>query len=216
MDANEYLEKIVAENYKREIDQEENVVRSLPFVAASLAVLATIISFSRSYVPDYTFDVYTSIVYVLILGFGISIVAVIGFLFLAVVPRAFHYLARPDDLQNYAAGLRTYYEQQPDITPENIEKGIVYDVRQTMIDQYVNGAINNQAINVSRSSARARAFTALVAALGFAFLALGTISVHEVVKGYDRATPTPKAASPTKTGATSDADRYQRGMDLQG
>jgi len=54
MDANEYLEKIVAESYKREIDQEENVVRSLPFVAAALAVLATIMIFLRSYIPLYS------------------------------------------------------------------------------------------------------------------------------------------------------------------
>jgi hypothetical protein len=48
MDANEYLETLVADSYKRELDQEENVVRSLPFAAAALAVVSTIMVVIRA------------------------------------------------------------------------------------------------------------------------------------------------------------------------
>lgn len=34
----EYLEKLFADAYKRELEQEENVVRSLPFIAAIASV----------------------------------------------------------------------------------------------------------------------------------------------------------------------------------
>ncbi len=44
----EYAEKIISDAFKREIDQEENVVRSLPFFATSLGVLAAATGVVRS------------------------------------------------------------------------------------------------------------------------------------------------------------------------
>jgi hypothetical protein len=43
----EYLEKFIADSFKRESDQEENVVRSLPFFATSLGVLAASVGLVR-------------------------------------------------------------------------------------------------------------------------------------------------------------------------
>ena len=39
MEGDEYLEKIVAASYAREIDQEENIFRTLPFAATALAII---------------------------------------------------------------------------------------------------------------------------------------------------------------------------------
>jgi hypothetical protein len=51
MKLNEYLEKLGADSYKREIDQEENVVRSLPFAATFLVLLASVLAFIADYIP---------------------------------------------------------------------------------------------------------------------------------------------------------------------
>jgi hypothetical protein len=177
MDA-EYLEKILAESYKREIDQEENVVRSLPFVAAALAVLFTIVSFIKGYIPAYSAGTYAILIYALFVSFGISVASAICFLFFAVYPRRFKYLASSQELYSYVEQLRDYYAGLGSI-PEEAQKAIVEDVRIFMIEQYTLGSTRNQINNVARSAARSRAFTGLVLALGLAFLIVTIISVHE-------------------------------------
>ena len=182
MDANEYLEKIVAESYKREIDQEENVVRSLPFVAVTLAVLSTIMIVLKSYIPEYSLNIYPFIVWLMLIAFGMLIMMVIYFLHDAVRHRSFQYVAPADQLYTYATQLRLYYGTLGK-TPEEIEQGIIEDARILMIEQYAIGATYNQQINIDRSRARARAFSSLLLALALAYGIVVTISAHEVVKG---------------------------------
>lgn len=186
MDANEYLEKMLAENYQREIEQEENVVRSLPFVAAALAVLVTIASFVKSYIPAYSTNAYTISIYVLVFSFSGAVLLVIWFLLVAVYPRHFLYLASSQELYNYVENLRDYYNQLG-TPPDDAQTLIVEDVRIFMIEQYTLGSTQNQANNVARGAARSRAFTSLVLALGLAFLIAAIISVHEATKGNDSA-----------------------------
>ncbi len=51
MEGDEYLEKIVAASYAREVDQEENVFRTLPFAATALAIIFTFVVFIKNDVP---------------------------------------------------------------------------------------------------------------------------------------------------------------------
>lgn len=181
-DASEYLEKIAAEGYKREVDQEENVIRSLPFVVAALALLVTILGFSRVYVPIYSFHIYPMLVFSVLSCLGVAIGISILFLFITVIPREFRYLSRIADLQEYAQSLRDYYSQLHE-DPEDIEKGVIGDIRILMIEQYAIGATHSQVTNNRRYGARAKAFTSLVVALALAFVFVAAISIHEAVEG---------------------------------
>lgn len=181
MDANEYLEKIAAESYKREVDQEENVVRSLPFVVAAMALLVTILGFAKIYIPVYSINFYPIFVFSILLGVGVSVGISILFLFLTVIPREFRYLSRTSDLQEYARSLRDYYSQLHDV--DDIDKSVVEDIRILMIEQYAIGTTYSQTMNNNRYGARAKAFTSLVVALALAFVFLATISIHEIVEG---------------------------------
>jgi ABC-type antimicrobial peptide transport system permease subunit len=49
--AAEYLEKIVADGFRRELEQEENVVRSLSFFATSLGVLVAFLGLATPLLP---------------------------------------------------------------------------------------------------------------------------------------------------------------------
>src|SRR5271169_5475947 len=109
MDANQYLEILVAESYKRELDQEENVVRSLPFAAAALAVTSTTILVIRAYIPAEAIGFYPIAVWALLIGFGISIAPALWFLFLAVAPKRLQYLSPANELYSYVNDLRNYY-----------------------------------------------------------------------------------------------------------
>jgi hypothetical protein len=174
--------KIVAESYKREIDQEENVARSLPFVAATLAILTTMMIFLRNYIPEYSLDIYQFVVWLMLVTFGALITITIYFLHDAIRHRSFQYVAPADQLYAYATQLRLYYGTLGK-TPEEIERSIIEDARILMIEQYAIGATYNQRINIDRSRARARAFSSLLLALALAYGIVVTISAHEVVKG---------------------------------
>ncbi len=47
----EYLEKLFAEAYRREIEQEETVIRSLPFIAAIASVIVAVLRDIGSELP---------------------------------------------------------------------------------------------------------------------------------------------------------------------
>lgn len=185
MDENEYLEELMAASYKREIDQEENVVRSLPFVAVGLAVLSTIMIFVSKFIPEYRFKSYVIVVCGMLFFFGCLIILVIIYLLLAVSGPRFQRVSNPTELYLYSKRLEKYYG---DIgrTPEQIAQAVVNDMRLLMSQQYATCSAYNQAINVAHSRARARAFVSLVMAVALAFGIVVTISVHEAMNGSSR------------------------------
>jgi hypothetical protein len=109
MKLDEYLEKVVAEGYKREIDQEENVARSLPFVAASLAVLVSILGFVRNDIPALSVEWFAIGIWALVAVLGILILIVIYYLFHCVRRRQFRYITKETELLEYSEKLREFY-----------------------------------------------------------------------------------------------------------
>jgi hypothetical protein len=187
MEANEYLENLLAESYKRELDQEENVIRSLPFAAAALAVISTIMVVVRSYVPADAIGLYPMVVWALLIAFGISVGLALCFLFLAVAPTRLQYLSPSNELYSYVNDLRDYYTSLG--TPlGKIEQQVIEDTRTFMIEQYTIGATHNQRVNVERSRVRTRAFATLIIALALAFATVVIILAHGAIKRGDNGT----------------------------
>jgi hypothetical protein len=182
MNENEYLEALMAESYKREIEQEENVIRSLPFVVVGLAVISTIMIFVSKYIPTLSFDSYRLIVWGMLIVFGCLIVSVIIFLLRAVSGVRFLRVRNSTDLYEYFMKLSKYYRDLGR-TPSQISEAVVNDMRILMAQHYAISSTHNQAINFSRSKARARAFVSLVFAIALAFGIVVIISVHEAVNG---------------------------------
>gem|GEM_PF-1184564 len=183
--AAEYVEKLVSESFKRELDQEENVVRSLPFFATSIGVLMTLVGFARSALPALTWEVWSVLAYGFLAGILISLAAVLVFLYQAVYERRFLYPMAEPELIGYATQLTGYYEvianssQQLGDTPECPDLGtvdalVVRDVRAAVTKQAAEAAVRSRSKTLLRLKARARAFSALLAALAFA---LGLIVV---------------------------------------
>jgi hypothetical protein len=56
----DYLEKTFADAYRKEIDQEENIWRSLPFFAATLALQLTAVAQIRDWVNAATGTILTN------------------------------------------------------------------------------------------------------------------------------------------------------------
>lgn len=182
MEGDEYLEQILAASYTKEIDQEENVFRTLPFAAAALAIIFTFLVFIRSDVPDRMTGAYSIVVCGLLAIFWTVIASSLCFLWLAVAAKPLQYLSAPNELYRYVTDLRNYYAASR--TPATqIEQQIVDDVRSLMIAQYTLGATHNQRINGKRLRARSRAFQTLIVALSVALLVTAIIWIHKLVRG---------------------------------
>jgi hypothetical protein len=197
--AAEYLEKLIAESFKRELDQEENVIRSLPFFATSIGVLVTFIGFVRGLLPAFSWTSwpvlgYGVLVHGSLAGLLVSLIALLLFLYQAVRERKFNYPMSEAEMLNYIAGLTTYYrdlaEQSPgsgggeEIDPmEVIDRAVVDDIRATMMGQMAASAAVSRSNNLARLKARARAFSALMTALGFALVLIVAILIHDALNG---------------------------------
>jgi hypothetical protein len=182
MDANEYLEKILADSYRREVTQEERLARSLPSFATTLAVLAIIVGVLRPAIPMLSWSLFSVGIHSILLFLGVCAFLAILFLLRALWPRSFAYLMRENELNAYIRNLRRYY-RHTDLATAEIEEAIAADVRDAMIEQYAEGAIRNRANNAERASARGYALSALLAALAFAFLMIAALLVHDGMRG---------------------------------
>lgn len=182
MESDEYLEKIVAASYAREIEQEENVFRTLPFAAAALAIIFSFIVLIKSDVPGQVDGVYPIVIWVMLSLFWIVIAVSLCFLWLAIAARPLQYLSRPDELYQYVAELRNYYTALG-IPVAQVGQHIIADLRTLMIEQYALGAVHNQRINERRLRARTRSFQTLVVALVLAVATVVIIMGHKLARG---------------------------------
>ena len=182
MQGDEYLEKIVAASYAREIDQEENIFRTLPFAAAALAIIFTFMVFIKNDVPDRLTGVYGIVIWVMLALFWIVIAFALCFLWATVAAKPLQFLSPPNELYRYVTDLRDYYTAFR--TPsDEIEQKVFEDTRTFMIEQYTLGAIHNQRINERRLRARTRAFQSLIVALIVALATVAVLLGHKIVRG---------------------------------
>lgn len=110
----DHLEKTLADNYRKEIDQEENVWRSLPFFAATLALqLAAVLGLADKLPPlqgEHTWWVLVPISVT-----ALATLLTLVFMAAAIAPARFRYIAPEPDLREYALQLEDAEQAHPEI-----------------------------------------------------------------------------------------------------
>lgn len=145
-DTLDHLEKTLADNYRKELDQEENVWRSLPFFAAALALqLAAIVNLVQ-YLP-HSDDAVSAWIAVPAAATAISTVASLVFIAAAIAPARFKYLAPEPDLVRYAAEL----DNETDLDPSNDAQK---NFKEGLVAQYALATDWNRRINQRRAQRR--------------------------------------------------------------
>lgn len=207
----EYLEKILEASFKREFEQDENVVRSLPFFATALGVIVAIFSQIITRMPAPETGA-AGIVNIMLAGAAGAFTWVLWCLFQIV--RVREYKVPPDEqkLVAWAEALRAYYAKQGK-TPAQAEKAATSDLRNRMIAAYAESAVHNREVNRSKFKHRTIGLTWLVILMALATLAVGVIFVekrwisnlHHRETGHveDTGPPSADARAVTPTGQTS-------------
>ena len=168
----DHIERVLADAYHREIEHEENVWRTLPFFAATLALQLTALFQTVEHLPPAGTAAWRAAV-----GFGIvsgatTFVALI-FLAASIMPARFDYIAPEPDLLDFADRLdweRTEAGRGPEASIEPVET-----LKRELARQYALAAEHNRAINRSRAKRRS------IAGLATILSVLATIALVTVI-----------------------------------
>jgi hypothetical protein len=170
------LETLFAEQYRREIDQEENVWRSLPFFSATLAVEVAILSQAAPLLLASSGGLALTVAMIGCL-LALLILAVLHALFRSIRSQPFSYLSSESELLDYVRRLELVVEPNDAETEARIS-GLL---QEQLIEQYRAANEANRRINQRRSQARARAGVLLLASI-IATLALVGVSLAPQIR----------------------------------
>jgi len=181
-----HIEKTLADTYRKEIDQEENVWRSLPFFATTVALqLATIAQFI-SRLPSLRSQFCWISLGLLGLTVIMMLVAV-AFLFACIFPAKFAYIAKETELLLFTQNLISY-EQSLSLAgaaPPATTFDAVETLKITLANQYGATTVHNRRINKRRELFRAIAGLALVLSMLTTLMFVSSI----ITLSYDTLTP---------------------------
>lgn len=178
----EYLERLFGDAYRKEIDQEENVWRSLPFFAATLALQLAGLAQIRDWVGNAQGWLFW-VALALLLSAALATLAALVFLAQSIWPVRFRYVTSEPTLQDYVEEVRATAiaggSSQDDATLT-----VLAAARTVMVQQYAVSASNNRLLNQRRANRRTRAGLATLLSV-FAVLVLVAFVVVSKLHGYD-------------------------------
>ncbi len=153
----DYLEKLFGDAYRKEIDQEENVWRSLPFFAATLALQLAGLAQIRDWVGDARGWLFW-VALALLLSAALATLAALVFLAQSIWPARFRYVTGEPTLQDYVEEVRATAisggSSQDDATLTAVTAA-----RTVMVQQYAVSASNNRMLSAPGQSADAGRFS---------------------------------------------------------
>ena len=180
----DHLERTFADAYRKEIDQEENVWRSLPFFAATLALQLAGLSQIRDWMAGAIGWMFIAAASLLAVA-GAATLAALVFLAFSVWPADFRRVAREPAFRAYAEHVRREAEASApqDARPEDAAQTALVTVKAALAEQYALAVDNNRFVNEGRAKWRTRAGLATLASV-FAVLALVALVVLSTIHGH--------------------------------
>lgn len=197
-----HIEKTLANSYRKEIDQEENIWRSLPFFAATLALqLAALFQLVERLPPLGTGLGWVALV-LLIISVMCSVVA-LSVLAASIYPARFNYIARDTKLLEYALVL-IKDERDPANLAQADPMNALITLKSTLARQYAVATDHNRQINKRREKRRSIAGLATIAAVISTLTLVGVTfayyipghSAKGLAHGSEQTYPEPAAAAP--------------------
>jgi hypothetical protein len=179
-----YIEKTLADSYRKEIDQEENVWRSLPFFAATLALQLAALFQIIDKLPDPTTLIGWLSVAFLALA-GVLTLMSLGYLAASIYPQRFDYIAREPALLNYARNL-IRDEQLPENQTQEDPFSALVTLKTEITRQYAQATDHNRQINKRRERRRSIAGLAALGSVLMTVFLVGTTYAHYLINQVEK------------------------------
>lgn len=191
----DHLEKTFADAYRKEIDQEENVWRSLPFFAATLALQLAALGQVREWLVGLEGSMLLAASVLLGVAGGATLAAIV-FLAFSVWPADFQYVAREPAFRDYAERVRAQAEEAGEA--EAPAEAALRTVKAALAEQYATATDNNRVINQGRARWRTRAG---LATLGSVLAVLVLVGLGVVTNIHGHAQQAAPGVAPQPSGA---------------
>lgn len=179
-----YIEKTLADSYRKEIDQEENVWRSLPFFAATLALQLAALFQIIDKLPDPT-TVIGWVSIILLAAAGLATLVSLGFLAASIYPQRFDYAAKQAALLAYARDL-IRDEQAPENQQQDEPFSALVTLKTEIARQYAQATDHNQQINKRRERRRSIAGLAALGSVLMTVFLVGATYAHYLTARVDK------------------------------
>ena len=175
----DHIEKTLGDAYRKEIDQEENVWRSLPFFAATISFQIAALSQVLLHLPGPGTGAWYDAIASLIIG-AILILVAIGFMAASIAPAEFSYISDEPALLDYARGLdRDERDAAANLAPIDS----LAELKNTLADQYAAATHHNRRINQRRAFHRSLAGLAILGAAIFNMILVVRVMLYYIPQG---------------------------------
>ncbi len=181
-DTLDHIEKTLADAYRKEIDQEENVWRSLPFFAATIALQLAALFQIVERVPPRESEAWSVAVACAAVSGGSTVIAIL-FLAVSILPAKFRYIAPEPELLAYAEDLA---RDELDAAAGGVAgAAAAVDVLKTALArQYAVATHGNRRINQRRGLWRSLAGLATLVSVLATLALVATIAVTYVPRNH--------------------------------
>jgi hypothetical protein len=172
----QYLASLAAESFKREIDADENIWRSMPFFATALVIASALVPTLITHRPALSLSFWSVVAN---LTAGGSVLAMLwAFRWFLGLVRLRDYQYPPNDvaISQYAADLREFHILLGD-PPATLDHLVHSELRAYITKQFAEAAARNRVHNVGKAQARSQALLFIVIGFGLAFFSEATIFV---------------------------------------
>lgn len=170
----EFLSGVVEESFKREVDLDESVWRTLPFFVAAFGLGLPLLG----YISAATAAIQSTIVSISAhLLFGLSIAAfawAFRWFWTVVAPLEYQYPPSDGDLLEYASELHIYHEKTG-LVGDRLDETVAEELRTFVTEQLAAATGKNRGNNALRVQARSQAILFLMVGFGLAILSEAAI-----------------------------------------
>ena len=178
----DHIEKSFADSYRKEIDQEENIWRSLPFFVAALALQFGAVFQLIERLPSRDGHAWwISMAFACIAG--LSTLTALLFLAVSFLPAKFRYIATEPDLLAYAEGLDDD-ERNARAAGQADPADALETLKIALARQYAAATHNNRLINQRRARWRSVAGLATLSSVIAMFGLVATVAVTYLARSH--------------------------------
>lgn len=169
-----YLGDLASESFKRQMELDESVWRSLPFFAAIFAFVATVIGRSAIDAPKWELAFYPISTAVLLLFAVLSLGWSLRWFWIVLMPREYEYPSPDALVQQYARDTLAFHAASG-VDAADLDARTERDLRLFMMEQYGNAAAANLTHNATKLKARPKVLLFLLVSFVLAFACEATI-----------------------------------------
>lgn len=177
-----YLSELATDSFKRQVELDESVWRSLPFFGAALALAASIIGRGSADAPPLAWSLYAILTHAALGLATLSFAWALRWFWVVVKARDYEYPSADAQVRAYAEEM-TKFHRASGMSGTELDDKVVDEMRLFMIEQYGSAARTNFGHNAEKMKARSQVLLFMMIGFVLAFAYEGIIFGHYAVNG---------------------------------